>query len=138
MAMAAKEEIEALGNIKLDVLGVRMQSAMAHAVADIERATGNRIDLDDPRQVPLDDVFAFKLIQESQTIGLFQLESPGQQDLLSRLQPRDPQDVIADISLFRPGPVAGGCPSGTSPHVMAVHRPTPTRTSNPCSPTPTA
>ncbi|MFL4903209.1 DNA polymerase III subunit alpha [Streptomyces sp. MMS24-I2-30] len=110
MAMAAKEEIEALGNIKLDVLGVRMQSAMAHAVAEIERTTGNRIDLDDPKQVPLDDVFAFKLIQESQTLGLFQLESPGQQDLLSRLQPRDPQDVIADISLFRPGPVAGGMP----------------------------
>ncbi|HET6860889.1 MAG TPA: DNA polymerase III subunit alpha, partial [Streptomyces sp.] len=110
MAMAAKEEIEALGNIKLDVLGVRMQSAMAHAVTEIERVTGNRIDLDDPQQVPLDDVFAFKLIQESQTLGLFQLESPGQQDLLSRLQPRDPQDVIADISLFRPGPVAGGMP----------------------------
>ncbi|MFB7500780.1 DNA polymerase III subunit alpha [Streptomyces sp. NPDC056161] len=110
MAMAAKEEIEALGNIKLDVLGVRMQSAMAHAVAEIERTTGDRIDLDDPEQVPLDDVFAFKLIQESQTLGLFQLESPGQQDLLSRLQPRDPQDVIADISLFRPGPVAGGMP----------------------------
>ncbi|MGW3496235.1 DNA polymerase III subunit alpha [Streptomyces sp. NPDC001020] len=110
MAMAAKEEIEALGNIKLDVLGVRMQSAMAHAVAEIERTTGNRIDLDDPRQVPLDDVFAFKLIQESRTLGLFQLESPGQQDLLSRMQPRDPQDVIADISLFRPGPVAGGMP----------------------------
>ncbi|GAA4045650.1 DNA polymerase III subunit alpha [Streptomyces shaanxiensis] len=110
MAMAAKEEIEALGNIKLDVLGVRMQSAMAHAVAEIERTTGDRIDLDDPEQVPLDDVFAFKLIQESQTLGLFQLESPGQQDLLSRLQPRDVQDVIADISLFRPGPVAGGMP----------------------------
>ncbi|MFE4372294.1 DNA polymerase III subunit alpha [Streptomyces sp. NPDC056835] len=110
MAMAAKEEIEDLGNIKLDVLGVRMQSAMAHAVTEIERATGNHIDLDDPQQVPLDDVFAFKLIQESQTLGLFQLESPGQQDLLSRLQPRDPQDVIADISLFRPGPVAGGMP----------------------------
>jgi error-prone DNA polymerase len=110
MAMAAKEEIEALGNIKLDVLGVRMQSAMAHAVTEIERTTGNRIDLDDPRQVPLDDAFAFKLIQDSRTLGLFQLESPGQQDLLSRLQPRDAQDVIADISLFRPGPVAGGMP----------------------------
>ncbi|MGW6737370.1 DNA polymerase III subunit alpha [Streptomyces sp. NPDC055013] len=110
MAMAAKEEIEALGNIKLDVLGVRMQSAMAHAVTEIERTTGNHFDLDNPEQVPLDDVFAFKLIQESRTLGLFQLESPGQQDLLSRLQPRDPQDVIADISLFRPGPVAGGMP----------------------------
>ncbi|MHA4816910.1 DNA polymerase III subunit alpha [Streptomyces aculeolatus] len=110
MAMAAKEEIEDLGNIKLDVLGVRMQSAMAHAVAEIAQATGRHIDLDDPGQVPLDDVFAFKLIQDSETLGLFQLESPGQQDLLSRLKPRDPQDVIADISLFRPGPVAGGMP----------------------------
>ncbi|MFI1396507.1 DNA polymerase III subunit alpha [Streptomyces sp. NPDC020681] len=122
MAMAAKEEIEALGNIKLDVLGVRMQSAMAHAVTEIERTTGNRIDLDDPQQVPLDDVFAFKLIQESQTLGLFQLESPGQQDLLSRLQPRDPQDVIADISLFRPGPVAGGMPER---YIAARHGGTP-------------
>ncbi|MPY63717.1 DNA polymerase III subunit alpha [Streptomyces spongiae] len=122
MAMAAKEEIEALGNIKLDVLGVRMQSAMAHAVDEIERITGNRIDLDDPRQVPLDDVFAFKLIQESRTLGLFQLESPGQQDLLSRLQPRDPQDVIADISLFRPGPVAGGMPER---YIAARHGGTP-------------
>ncbi|WP_055535242.1 DNA polymerase III subunit alpha [Streptomyces graminilatus] len=122
MAMAAKEEIEALGNIKLDVLGVRMQSAMAHAVTEIERATGNRIDLDDPGQVPLDDVFAFKLIQESRTLGLFQLESPGQQDLLSRLQPRDVQDVIADISLFRPGPVAGGMPER---YIAARHGGTP-------------
>ncbi|MFF3248130.1 DNA polymerase III subunit alpha [Streptomyces sp. NPDC002870] len=122
MAMAAKEEIEALGNIKLDVLGVRMQSAMAHAITEIERTTGNRIDLDDPKQVPLDDVFAFKLIQESQTLGLFQLESPGQQDLLSRLQPRDPQDVIADISLFRPGPVAGGMPER---YIAARHGGTP-------------
>ncbi|MBN6546541.1 DNA polymerase III subunit alpha, partial [Actinacidiphila bryophytorum] len=110
MAMAAKEEVEALGNIKLDVLAVRMQSAMAHAVTEIEQATGDRIDLDDPAQVPLDDVFAFQLIQQSQTIGMFQLESPGQQDLLSRLQPRNVQDVIADISLFRPGPVQGGMP----------------------------
>jgi error-prone DNA polymerase len=123
MVMAAKEEVEALGNIKLDILAVRMQSAMAYAVAEIERATGTRVDLDDGAQVPLDDLFAFKLIQESQTIGMFQLESPGQQDLLSRLKPRDVQDVIADISLFRPGPVAGGMPEryiaarhGGAPH----------------------
>lgn len=122
MAMAAKEEIEALGNIKLDVLGVRMQSAMAHAVTELARVTGDHVDLDDPRQVPLDDVFAFKLIQESQTLGLFQLESPGQQDLLSRLQPRDVQDVIADISLFRPGPVAGGMPER---YIAARHGGTP-------------
>ncbi|WP_331738258.1 DNA polymerase III subunit alpha [Embleya sp. NBC_00896] len=110
MVQAAKEEVEALGLIKLDVLGVRMQSAMAHAVAEVERTTGEHIDLDDSAQVPLDDFFAFRMIQASDTIGMFQLESPGQQDLLSRLQPRGVQDVIADISLFRPGPVAGGMP----------------------------
>ncbi|MFJ9406773.1 DNA polymerase III subunit alpha [Streptomyces sp. NPDC101393] len=110
MVQADKEDVEDLGLIKLDVLGVRMQSAMAHAVHEVERTTGEHIDLDNADQVPLDDFFAFKLIQASDTIGLFQLESPGQQDLLGRLQPRDPQDVIADISLFRPGPVAGGMP----------------------------
>ncbi|MFD3657792.1 hypothetical protein [Streptomyces sp. NPDC058620] len=97
--------------LKLDVLGVRMQSAMAHAVAEIRRTTGQHLDLDNPDQVPLDDQFAFALIQDSDTVGMFQLESPGQQDLLGRLQPRGPQDVIADISLFRPGPVQGGMPA---------------------------
>jgi error-prone DNA polymerase len=123
MVQAAKEEVEDLGLIKLDVLGVRMQSAMAHAVTEIERTTGRTVDLDDAEQVPLDDFFSFKIIQNADTIGLFQLESPGQRDLLSRLQPRDPQDVIADISLFRPGPVAGGMPEryiaarhGQQPH----------------------
>ncbi|MGW0828336.1 DNA polymerase III subunit alpha [Streptomyces sp. NPDC002845] len=122
MVQMAKEGVEDLGLIKLDVLGVRMQSAMAHAVNEIAHATGRRIDLDDPMQVPLDDYFAFKIIQDSRTIGLFQLESSGQQDLLSRLQPRDVQDVIADISLFRPGPVAGGMPEQ---YIAARHGATP-------------
>ncbi|MQY40233.1 DNA polymerase III subunit alpha [Streptomyces sp. RB17] len=62
MVQMPKEGVEDLGLIKLDVLGVRMQSAMAHAVTEIERATGTHIDLDDPQQVPLDDHFAFKLM----------------------------------------------------------------------------
>ncbi|GAA0424621.1 DNA polymerase III subunit alpha [Streptomyces luteireticuli] len=107
MVQADKQDVEDLGLLKLDILGVRMQSAMAHAVHEIQRATGETIDLD---EVPLDDFFAFKMIQNSDTVGCFQLESPGQMDLLGRLQPRDVQDVIADISLFRPGPVAGGMP----------------------------
>ncbi|MCC9310068.1 DNA polymerase III subunit alpha [Kitasatospora sp. RB6PN24] len=102
---------DGFGLIKLDILGVRMQSAMAHAVQEIARTTGTVIDLDDPKQVPPDDLFAFLMIQAADTIGMHQLESPGQQDLVSRLQPRDIKDVIADISLFRPGPVAGGMPA---------------------------
>ncbi|MFM9452342.1 DNA polymerase III subunit alpha [Streptomyces europaeiscabiei] len=125
MVLADKEDVEDLGNLKLDVLGVRMQSAMAYAVQEIGRTTGQEVDLDDGEQVPLDDFWAFKMIQNSDTIGLFQLESPGQQDLVGRLQPRTPQDVIADISLFRPGPVASGMPErfiaarhGATPEVL--------------------
>ncbi|WP_128380429.1 DNA polymerase III subunit alpha [Streptomyces cavernae] len=113
MVQADKEDIELGGYalLKLDVLGIRLQSAMAHAVAEIRRATGRVLDLDNPDHVDLNDRLAFEMIQASDTVGLFQLESPGQQDLLSRLQPRHMQDVIADISLFRPGPVAGGMPA---------------------------
>lgn len=111
MVQADKEDVEDLGLLKLDVLGVRMQSAMAYAVAEIRRTTGRAIDLDNPDHVDLNDQRAFEMIRASDTIGLFQLESPGQQDLVGRLQPRHMQDFVADISLFRPGPVQGGMPA---------------------------
>ncbi|TVZ90536.1 DNA polymerase III subunit alpha [Streptomyces sp. BK340] len=111
MVQADKEDVEDLGLLKLDVLGVRMQSAMAYAVAEIRRTTGRLLDLDNPDHVSLNDRQAFEMIRASDTIGLFQLESPGQQDLVGRLQPRHMQDVVADISLFRPGPVSGGMPA---------------------------
>lgn len=111
MVQADKEDVEDLGLLKLDVLGVRMQSAMAHAINEIRRTTGRQIDLDNPDHVPLDDPATFELIRRSDTLGCFQIESPGQMDLVGRLQPRHMQDVIADISLFRPGPVKGGMPA---------------------------
>ncbi|MFJ8273792.1 DNA polymerase III subunit alpha [Streptomyces sp. NPDC094154] len=111
MVQADKEDVEVLGLLKLDVLGVRMQSAMAYAVSEIRRTTGRLLDLDNPDHVSLNDRQAFEMIRASDTVGLFQLESPGQQDLVGRLQPRHMQDVVADISLFRPGPVSGGMPA---------------------------
>lgn len=88
MVQADKENVEDLGLLKLDVLGVRMQSAMAYAVAEIRRTTGRLLDLDNPDHVNLNDQQAFEMIRASDTIGLFQLESPGQQDLVGLLQPR--------------------------------------------------
>ncbi|MEU0946895.1 DNA polymerase III subunit alpha [Streptomyces canus] len=111
MVTADKEDVEDLGLLKLDVLGIRLQSAMAHAVTEIRRTTGRVLDLDNPDHVPLDDPRTFELIRRSDTVGLFQLESPGQADMVGRLQPRHMQDVVADISLFRPGPVSGGMPA---------------------------
>ncbi len=109
MLQAYREDVEGLDLLKPDVLGVRMQSAMAHAVAKIRRTTGRH--LDSPDHVDLGDETTFEMIRASDTVGCFQIESPGQQDLVRRLQPRHVQDVVADISLFRPGPVAGGMPA---------------------------
>ena len=95
-------DAEIAGVIKLDVLGVRMQSAMAHTLAEISRAGGGKIDID---AMPRDDPDTYAMIQRSETIGCFQIESPGQRELVKKLAPRDIADLIVDISLFRPGPV---------------------------------
>jgi len=97
-----KDDVEEMGLLKLDVLGVRMQSSMAHAVSEVERVTGAVIDLD---AQPLDDPATFELIQSTQTLGCFQIESPGQRELIGKFAPETFGDLIIDISLFRPGPV---------------------------------
>ena len=102
MSSFDKDDVETLGLLKLDVLGVRMQSALAHAVAEIERIDGERIHLD---TVPLDDPATYTLIQSTRTLGCFQIESPGQRELIGKFAPDNFNDIIIDISLFRPGPV---------------------------------
>lgn len=105
MSQFDKDDVEALGLLKLDVLGIRMQSAMAHAVGEVERVTGERVDLDDRSDVPLDDPATFAMIRTTRTLGCFQIESPGQRELIGKLAPTVFDDLIIDISLFRPGPV---------------------------------
>jgi error-prone DNA polymerase len=104
MIQADKDDVELLGLLKLDVLGVRMLSSIRHCLDEVKRTTGEAVDLD---RIPLDDDATFDLIRESRTIGCFQIESPGQRELLQKLQPDRFEDLIADISLFRPGPVKG-------------------------------
>jgi len=102
MIQADKDDVELLGYLKLDILGVRMLSSMRHAIDEIAHTTGEKVDLD---RIPLDDPATFELIRASDTLGCFQIESPGQRELLQRLQPQRFEDLIVDISLFRPGPV---------------------------------
>ena len=97
-----KDDVEDIGLLKLDVLGVRMQSAIAHAVDEIKRTHDPEFDID---AIPLDDPDTYALIRTTDTLGLFQIESPGQRELIGKLQPRTFNDLIIDISLFRPGPV---------------------------------
>ncbi|GAA2731808.1 hypothetical protein GCM10009867_06290 [Pedococcus aerophilus] len=105
MSQFDKDDVEALGLLKLDVLGIRMQSAMAHAVQEVQRVDGVEVDLDDQRQVPLDDEATFRLIRTAHTLGCFQIESPGQRELIGKFGPERFEDLVIDISLFRPGPV---------------------------------
>jgi error-prone DNA polymerase len=106
MSQFDKDDVEELGLLKLDVLGIRMQSAMAYAVEEVVRVDGTEpIDLDDQTQVPLDDPDTFALIQSTRTLGMFQIESPGQRELVGKFGPQTFGDLITDISLFRPGPV---------------------------------
>ncbi|MBI4261865.1 MAG: DNA polymerase III subunit alpha [Actinobacteria bacterium] len=102
MIQADKDDVELLGYLKLDVLGVRMLSAMRHALDEVALSTGEKVDLD---RIPLDDGPTFDLIRASRTLGCFQIESPGQRELLQKFQPERWEDLVVDISLFRPGPV---------------------------------
>ena len=105
MSQFDKDDVEVLGLLKLDILGIRMQSAMAHAVAEVARVDGVEVDLDDETQVPLDDEATYRLIRTTHTLGCFQIESPGQRELIGKFGPERFLDLIIDISLFRPGPV---------------------------------
>jgi DNA polymerase III alpha subunit len=102
MLQADKDDVEELGLVKLDVLGVRMLSSIAHARDEIKRL--HDVDLDVDSLQP-DDRETYDLVSSSRTLGCFQIESPGQRELLARLQPQRFEDLIVDISLFRPGPV---------------------------------
>ena len=105
MSQFDKDDVEDLGLLKLDVLGIRMQSSMAHAIAEIRRTDGLEIDLDDETQVPLDDPETYEMISSAKTLGVFQIESPGQRELVGKSGLDSFEDIITDISLFRPGPV---------------------------------
>lgn len=115
MAVFDKDGVEAIGLLKLDVLGVRMQSAISYALTEIERTQEVKLDID---SVPLDDADTYELIQSTRTLGIFQIESPGQRELVGKLEPKTFTDLIIDISLFRPGPVKGDM---ITPFLQARH-----------------
>ncbi|UKF30677.1 DNA polymerase III subunit alpha [Clavibacter phaseoli] len=123
MSQFDKDDIDDMGLLKLDILGVRMQSTMAYALEEIHRIHGTRsavaggvpvdaryvhrdgrIELD---EIPHDDEETFAAIRTTHTLGMFQIESPGQRELIGKMQPDVYEDLIADISLFRPGPMKG-------------------------------
>lgn len=104
MSQFDKDDMDPMGMLKLDILGVRMQSSMAYAIREIERVSNKSIDLD---AIPRDDKETFRQIRTTNTLGIFQIESPGQRELTGKHQPTEFNDLTIQISLFRPGPMKG-------------------------------
>lgn len=105
MVQFDKNDVERLGLVKLDVLGLRMLATLSETLELVERHMRERIELDD---LPLDDPATFDLIRSGRTLGTFQIESQGQMHLLALNQPETFNDLIAEVALFRPGPVQSG------------------------------
>jgi error-prone DNA polymerase len=105
MVQFDKYDVEALGLVKLDVLGLRMLASVSESVELIHRHVDPDFDLE---AIPFDDIPTFNMIRASETLGTFQIESQGQLHLLAQHQPETFDDLITEIALFRPGPLQGG------------------------------
>lgn len=95
--------LEELGLLKMDFLGLRTLTVMVDAVNMIKENKGIEIDLD---RIDFDDKNVYKMLGEGKTVGAFQLESPGMTSFMKDLKPDSLEDIIAGISLYRPGPMA--------------------------------
>jgi len=95
--------LEELGLLKMDFLGLRTLTVMRDAVEMIKISRGIDIDLD---KINFEDKDVYKMIGEGKTVGVFQLESPGMTSFMKELKPDNLEDIIAGISLYRPGPMA--------------------------------
>ncbi|MFV0430776.1 MAG: DNA polymerase III subunit alpha [Alphaproteobacteria bacterium] len=94
--------IEDTGLIKFDFLGLKTLTVLKQAVDTVKQTEGIDIDLS---VIPLKDEKAFKMLSDGDTVGVFQLESPGMQKVLIGVQPDSLEDLIAVVSLYRPGPM---------------------------------
>ena len=104
-----KDDVEAVGLVKFDFLGLRTLTIIDWALKTIN--TGVARDSDacvNIDAIPLDDRSAFELLKAAMTTAVFQLESSGMKDLIRRLQPDTFEDIVALVALFRPGPLQSG------------------------------
>jgi error-prone DNA polymerase len=94
-----KDDLEALGLLKVDVLALGMLSAIRGALDSLEM----KID-----QVPAEDPAVYRMIQKADTVGVFQIESRAQMSMLPRLRPQNFYDLVIEVAIVRPGPIQGG------------------------------
>lgn len=100
-----KNDVEAVGLVKFDFLGLRNLTIIELALQYIEETTGKRLDL---MSLGFEDPAAYKILQDANTTAVFQVESDGMKRLLEKLKPDRFEDIIAVLALYRPGPLGSG------------------------------
>ncbi len=99
-----KEDIEALGLLKVDILALGMLSAIRKTLALVQRNTPSIRSIQD---IPKDDQATFRMLQTGDSLGVFQIESRAQMSMLPRLKPTCFYDLVIEIAIVRPGPIQG-------------------------------
>ncbi|MBO9651178.1 MAG: error-prone DNA polymerase [Variovorax sp.] len=100
-----KDDLEAMGMLKVDVLALGMLSAIRRGLELMNRWRGSAMEM---HHIPNDDQKVFDMICDADTIGVFQIESRAQMSMLPRLKPRCYEDLVIEVAIVRPGPIQGG------------------------------
>ena len=100
-----KDDLDALGLLKVDCLALGMLSAIRRALAMISQLRGSELRMQD---IPAEDPDVYAMCQRADTIGVFQIESRAQQSMLPRLKPACFYDLVVEVAIVRPGPIQGG------------------------------
>ncbi|REE17742.1 DnaE-like error-prone DNA polymerase [Paraburkholderia sp. BL27I4N3] len=100
-----KDDLEALGLLKIDVLALGMLSAIRRTLDIVSEQRGERFEMQD---IPPEDEATYKMISRADTVGVFQIESRAQMSMLPRMKPREFYDLVIEVAIVRPGPIQGG------------------------------
>jgi len=101
-----KDDIEALGFMKVDILGLGMLGCLRRAFDLLAERTGERMTMASPA-LQTDDAETFAMIQKADTLGVFQIESRAQMSMLPRMKPKEFYDLVIQVAIVRPGPIQG-------------------------------
>ena len=107
MTQFDKDDVEKIGLVKFDFLGLRTLTVIDRALKSINenKEDSEKLNLDD---IPLNDEKVFKFLSSGKTMAVFQLESSGMRDLIKRLKPTKFEEITALLALYRPGPLNSG------------------------------
>jgi error-prone DNA polymerase len=100
-----KDDLEALGLLKIDVLALGMLSAIRRALDIVSEQRAERFEMQD---IPAEDPQTYEMISAADTVGVFQIESRAQMSMLPRMKPRTFYDLVIEVAIVRPGPIQGG------------------------------